>query len=91
MSLIRLVTKGGRYLGGSGARAVELHTVNVPEVILTVVDGPSIIRFVADPNPIDAGQPSTLSWEVERAQEVMITDEGGGQVVRTTELTGTST
>jgi uncharacterized cupredoxin-like copper-binding protein len=46
---------------------------------------PRILNFVASPQEILSGEISTLSWEVENADTVMITDLG------TVDLSGTST
>jgi hypothetical protein len=45
-------------------------------VTATVAEVPRILRFQANPNVIDAGQPSTLTWQVEDAETVEISGIG---------------
>jgi hypothetical protein len=45
-------------------------------VTTTTAQAPRILRFVANPNVIDAGQTSTLLWQVENAETVEITGVG---------------
>lgn len=62
------------------------------EVTVTVtpnVTGPSVQDFSATPNPINPGDSSTLSWQVQDATMVSITDGAGQVVYGGTDLTGT--
>jgi hypothetical protein len=45
-------------------------------VTTRTADAPRILRFTANPNVIDAGQSSTLVWEVQGAENVEITGIG---------------
>lgn len=57
-------------------------------VTVTVDTAPRIVSFDADPNPIELGASTTLSWEAVNADSLEIT-AGGTTVGEPTELTGT--
>lgn len=68
--------------GASGPDATRTITV--------VVEGvPVIVSFGANPQAIELGGMSTLSWEVTGATTVRITDAAGNEVYSGTEGTGT--
>lgn len=60
-------------------------------VTTTTAQAPRILRFTANPNVINAGQASTLVWEVEGAQTVEITGVGTVPSQGTSSVSPTST
>jgi cysteine-rich repeat protein len=70
--------------GSAGAEVSQDVTVTV-----TPANGPVVRSFTATPATIEAGQSSTLSWDVGNAQSVSITDGAGQSVYSGGDLTGT--
>jgi hypothetical protein len=60
-------------------------------VTATTAEAPRILRFTANPNVIDAGQTSTLVWQVEGAENVEITGIGRVATSGTSSVSPTQT
>jgi hypothetical protein len=60
-------------------------------VTTTTAEAPRILRFTATPNVIDAGQTSTLAWQVEGAENVEITGIGRVATSGTSSVSPTQT
>jgi hypothetical protein len=73
--------------GGPGA-GTDSCTV---EVTVASTQLPRIVRFVANPLTINAGQSSTLSWTVENATDVQISTIGKVNLVGTQSVTPAAT
>ncbi len=56
--------------------------------VLPAVPGPQIAAFAATPNPIDPGQSTTLTWQVQDASQVRITDAAGQEIYSGSNLSG---
>lgn len=57
--------------------------------VLPSVPGPQITTFSASPTPVDPGQATTLTWQVQDASQVLITDGAGQEIYAGPNLSGT--
>lgn len=65
-------------LFGSGEPVTAMRTLTVRR--------PTVERFTANPESIIAGESTELAWAVSFADRVTVTDDGGNEVVSTTNL-----
>lgn len=81
------VSSSGTKQVSPGATTTYVMTSNGTQLGLPVTiqvteapKPPRVLRFEVSPNPIEAGRPATLTWQVENAQSVQIPELGSGNL-----------
>jgi cysteine-rich repeat protein len=71
-------------VNASGAEA----SATVDVTLSSTTTDPTVVRFVAEPPILDAGDSTTLRWEVVRARTISVSDAAGRSVAEGTNLAG---